>query len=254
MSEPISPEPTAPEPTAPEPTAPEPPTPEPTAPEPPTRRISSLGPVEQQALVDAIGGWRGVLDSSVPSAVFLLAFTLSHQALQLSLIAALVSGVLIAVFRVARHEPLRQVVSGLFGVGIAAAVAAYLGRGEAFFLPGLWVNVVYGGVYLMSVLVRRPVLGFVVGAATGDLFGWWRDEPFRKACSRASWVWVSMFGLRLAVQLPLYANGDVTGLGVARLLQGWPFFAIAGGISYLILRPYLKRNQDSGDIEAPAAS
>ena len=82
-----------------------------------------------------------------------------------------------------------------------------------------------------------PLLGVFVGAVTGQGMGW-RDDPKQvRAYSKASWIWVAMFLLRLAVQLPLYLAGAVVALGVARVAMGAPLFAIAAGLSWLLLRP-----------------
>ena len=66
----------------------------------------------------------------------------------------------------------------------------------------------------------------------------WRKDPRQvRDFSRASWVWVVLFSLRLAVQLPLYLADAVTALGVARIAMGIPLFAVGIWLSWLILRP-----------------
>jgi len=59
-----------------------------------------------------------------------------------------------------------------------------------------------------------------------DGFGQWRqDRALLKRYWIATWFWVAMFALRLAVQLPLYFGGSVGWLGTARLLMGVPLWA-----------------------------
>jgi hypothetical protein len=66
----------------------------------------------------------------------------------------------------------------------------------------------------------------------------WRDDPGAvRSYSRASWIWVALFSLRLAVQLPLYLASALTALGVARIAMGIPLFAIGIWLSWLVLRP-----------------
>ena len=68
----------------------------------------------------------------------------------------------------------------------------------------------------------------------------WREDPEPvRAYSRASWIWVGLFSLRLAVQLPLYLASALTALGVARVAMGIPLFAVGIWLSWLILRPTL---------------
>ena len=54
---------------------------------------------------------------------------------------------------------------------------------------------------------------------------------------RASLLWAALFGLRLAVQLPLYLAGAVVALGVARTAMGLPLFALGLWLTYRLVRP-----------------
>jgi len=66
----------------------------------------------------------------------------------------------------------------------------------------------------------------------------WRKDPRAiRRYSLASWIWVGLFSLRLAVQLPLYLADSLTALGVARIAMGLPLFAVGIWLSWLILRP-----------------
>ena len=53
---------------------------------------------------------------------------------------------------------------------------------------------------------------------------------------KASWIWVGVFPLRLAVQLPLYLAGAVVALGIAKAAMGVPIFIVAIWLTYLVLR------------------
>jgi hypothetical protein len=76
----------------------------------------------------------------------------------------------------------------------------------------------------------------------------WRKEPAQvRAYTRASWVWVALFSLRLAVQLPLYLASALTALGVARIAMGIPLFAVGIWLSWLILRPLLHPGTPESD-------
>ena len=85
--------------------------------------------------------------------------------------------------------------------------------------------------------MRWPLLGVIVAALRGGDMEWRKDPKAMRAYSRASWVWVALFSLRLAVQLPLYLAGALTALGVARIAMGIPLFAVGIWLSWLILRP-----------------
>ena len=209
--------------------------------------------VDRRMLDQAIGGWRGMVDSGLPAAVFVIAYLITSQQLRPSVIAALVAGLLIAVVRLARHESLQQVVAGFFGVAISAFVATRTGKAENYFLIGILINVAYMLVYLISCIVRWPLLGVVIGYIRGDATGWRKDPRQYRAYATASWIWVAMFGLRLVIQLPMYFAGAVGMLGVAKLALGWPFFLLAAYLSYRIIHPVLNEVDAQAAIVASAA-
>jgi hypothetical protein len=206
----------------------------------PPAAVGSIG-VDRQLLDQAIGGWRGLIDSGVPTAVFVIAYILTGQQLRPSLVAAVASGVVIAVLRLLRREPLQQVLAGFVGVAISAFVAERTGDAANYFLTGILINIAYGGAYLVSILVRWPLMGLVVGYFRGDATGWRADRQQYVAYLTASWIWVAMFALRLLVQVPLYLAGAVGLLGAARLLMGWPMFLLAAYLTYRVLHPVLSR-------------
>lgn len=189
----------------------------------------------EQLLSSAIGGWRGLIDSSLPGAVFLLAYLLDGQALGPAVSAAVASGAVIAVLRLVRRESLQQVVSGFVGIAFAAWLASRTGRAEDFYLPGLFTTAAYGVGLTVSCLVGHPLLGYGVGAATGDLTGWRQVPEQRRAYTLATWFFAALFAVRIAVQVPLYLAGQVEALGIAKLALGWPLFALAAWLSYRVI-------------------
>ncbi len=201
----------------------------------------------ERILLDrAIGGWRGLIDSAVPTLVFLTVYVFSGNVLGTALVAALVAGVLIALWRVIRREPLRQILTGFVGLAIAAAFAQFTGRPENFFLPGFLVNVVYGSAFLISILVRWPLLGVVLGFVTGERTAWRSDPKLRRAYTAASWIWVGVFFSRLIVQLPLYFAGALGALGTVKIVMGWPFFLAGAYFTYRLLAPILREKRTEG--------
>jgi hypothetical protein len=191
-----------------------------------SERFPTSGLVTREALID----------SGLPTIVFVTVYALNGQVLGPALLAALGCGAVLAVVRLARREKLANVVAGFVAVGIAAWLANRTGRAEDYFLPGILINGAYVLAYLVSILVRWPLLGVLVGLATGEGMGW-RQVPFLlRAYTLASWFWVAMFGARLAVQLPLYLSGEVVALGVARVVMGWPLFLLCLWMSWIVIK------------------
>lgn len=189
---------------------------------------------QRDILVSALGGRRGLLDSGLPGIVFVVVFTATS--LTPALWAAVAVGAVLTVARLARRETLQHALAGFVGVAVAAFIARRTGRAEDFFLPGLFINAGYAAAYVVSILVRWPLIGVVVGPLVGEGTGWRADRRRLRAYTLCSWIWVAMFAVRLAVQLPLYLAGWVVALGVARLALGWPLFLLAGWLCYLVLR------------------
>lgn len=192
---------------------------------------------EAVLLERALGGWRGMIDSALPSVVFIVVYMLDGRVLQPALIAALGTGAVILVLRLLRRQPLTQVLAGFAGVAISAYVSSRTGEARDFFLWGLIVNVAYGAAFLVSLLVRWPLMGVVVGAITGDPTGWRKEPDLRRVFAAATWVWVFVFGARIVVQVPLYLAGWVGALGTAKIIMGWPLFLFGAYITYRLLRP-----------------
>ncbi|MFN8156817.1 MAG: DUF3159 domain-containing protein [Candidatus Nanopelagicales bacterium] len=189
----------------------------------------------EQLMAQAVGGWRGMLDSSLPSALFLVVYVVDGQQLAPAVWTAVAAGVVIAVLRLARRQSVQQVLSGFVGLAFCAWLASRTGRAEDFYLPGLITNLAYGLVLAISCVVGHPLLGYAVGAATGDLTGWRSVPEQRRAYALATWFFVGVFTVRLLVQVPLYLAGAVAALGTAKLILGWPLFALAAYLAFRVI-------------------
>jgi Protein of unknown function (DUF3159) len=190
---------------------------------------------EQFSLQGAIGGPRGLVESILPMTVFSIVWAFSHD-IPRSVLAALVPSVILAVWRLVAREPLTQAVSGVLGIALGAGIALYTGRAQDFFVPGIVKNVGLGAVYAVSALVRWPLVGLLLGFTLGEDLHWRRVRPRMRVYQQATWVWAGVFALRAAVQGRLYAAGDATALGFVNVVLGLPLFAVAVGLTWLLVR------------------
>ena len=187
------------------------------------------------SLIDAFGGVRGMVDMTVPGFVFVLVYTITKE-LALSSWSAVGVTVLLALIRVARRETLKHAFGGVLGVAIGAFIAMKSGKAEDFYLPSMLYGVALGLVYLVSVLVRWPLIGVMLGPILGENMTWRTQNPGRLAAyTKATWVWIALFALRAAILFPLYWANKVTWLGVAKIGLGVPPWLIAIYLSWLIL-------------------
>ncbi len=190
---------------------------------------------DRAKIVTALGGKRGLIDSGLPSLLFLIAFNVSHK-LNFSIIAALILSALLTVMRLVKRETLQHAISGLVGIAICALLARHSGKAKDFYLPGLITNVGYGILYSFLNLIGWPIMGLILGPLLGENLHWRKDPARRAAYMRAGWLWVALFIARLAVQYPLYRSNQINALGTARLIMGYPLFIAAGWGTWQILR------------------
>jgi Protein of unknown function (DUF3159) len=203
----------------------------------PDRRPGDDGPT----LVQILGGRSGALDASVPPVAFVAGFGIANVAGSPSALlwgggVALGSGAVLGGVRLAQGKRPAAVLAGLLGVGAAVLVALYTGRAVDFFLLQIASNAVSALAWAVSIAVRWPLLGLVVGTALGQRTRWRRDPDLLRGYRRASWVWVAQYVVRLAVFIPLYLAGSVYGLGVARLVLTWPLVLASLALSWPVLR------------------
>jgi Protein of unknown function (DUF3159) len=187
-----------------------------------------------QALLEQMGGISGLIYSSLPVLVFVPVS--SFFGLVPAISAALGVATLILIWRLIRKESLQPAVSGFFAVGVSALIAYIVGESKGYFLLGIWSSLLYAAVFAVSVLIRRPVVGYVWVWVNGRDKGWRKIRKAVFAFDVATLTWVAVFGARFVVQNHLY-DEDRTGLlGVARIAMGWPLTAVAALVTYLAIR------------------
>ena len=192
---------------------------------------------DRAKVVNALGGKKGLIDSGLPSILFLIVFNLADD-LRTALYAAVATSALLTIIRLAKKDTIQHVISGFIGVAFCAYLANRTGNATDFFLPKFLTNLVYGTIYLIANLVGWPILGLVLGPILGENLTWRKHPQRKKAYIRAGWLWVAMFYIRLLVQVPIYLSGpeNLNLLGSVNLAMGYPLFAAAAWGSWLIIK------------------
>ncbi|SFR76505.1 Protein of unknown function [Agromyces sp. CF514] len=195
-------------------------------------------------LLKAVGGVRGLLEALLPGLVFLVTYavltSLAGWATQDALVPALAASVgLAVVFTIARivtkGQP-TQAIAGLIGVLASAALSLWSGDARDNYVLGFFTNAAYALALLVSLLVRWPAIGIIVGFLMGDGTAWRQDRRKMRAAQFLTIVWIGLFAARLIVQVPLYLVDNVAALGVSRLLMGVPLYALVLVFSWLVVR------------------
>jgi len=192
---------------------------------------------DRDKVVNALGGKKGLIDSGLPSVLFLIVFNIADN-LRTALYAAVITSALLTILRLIKKDTIQHVISGFIGVAFCAYLANRTGNATDFFLPKFLTNLVYGTVYLIGNVAGWPILGLVLGPILGENLLWRKNPERKKAYIRAGWLWVAMFYLRLLVQVPIYLSGpeNMNLLGSVNLAMGYPLFAAAAWGSWLIIK------------------
>lgn len=190
---------------------------------------------DKAKVLAAFGGKKGLIDSGIPSVIFLIVFNVTDE-LQSALVASVAVSAVLTIIRLAMRETIQHAVSGLIGSLICAWFANRTGNASDLYLPKLLTNLGYGSVYLIANLAGWPILGLLLGPILGENLQWRKDPARARAYKRASWLWVGMFFIRIAVQYPIYRSGNVNLLGTVNLAMGYPLFLATAYGSWMILK------------------
>lgn len=187
-----------------------------------------------QALLDQMGGISGLIYSSLPVVVFVPVS--SAFGLPSAIAAALAVAALVLFWRLVRRDSVQPAVSGFIGVGFCALIAWFVGAAKGYFLLGIWMSLAWAVVFTVSVLIRRPVVGYVWSWVNGHGYRWRSVRRAVTAFDVATLTWVAVFGARFLVQQHLY-DADQTGwLAAARIAMGWPLTAVAALATYAAIK------------------
>jgi hypothetical protein len=216
---------------------------------------------DRHAVLEQLGGWRGMLDASLPTVAFLVGNTIGG--LRAGIWAAVVAGLLVFALRLVRRESIQQAVSGLLAVVVAVAIASASGHARDYFLLGILRNAAVGVVLIGSIPVRWPLVGvfaeFLAPSHLGEMAGhtmpslpslrrraggavapaaaaesgppspgapperhWRQDRRMVRTYGWLTLLWGATFLLRVVVAGLLYHSNAVGWLGTASLLLGLP--------------------------------
>lgn len=214
-------------------------------------RRSSLGKVPPGetptagALLSAMGGVRGLVESILPGLGFLVVFTITKDLLP-SVLAPLAVSLVFIVLRLVMRQPVTTAIAGALGVGISAALALITNDANNNFVPGFFINGGGALVMIVSLLARRPFVGLIVSLLLND--DDWRKNPAKvRVATVATILWTALSLLRLAVQLPLYLAQATEALAATKLVMGVPLYAALLWVTWLLVRTAWRAREAPAD-------
>jgi Protein of unknown function (DUF3159) len=192
-------------------------------------------PSMSEQISEQLGGVRGLIESSVPVLAFVLLNVVlgdtvlgleKRTALYWAIAGAVGTAVLIGIYRLTRKEPVRHAVNGIFGIAIGAYLAYRSGDAKDFYLPGILITLAQVAVFVLSVVVRRPIIGYVWGVlANKGRHDWFENRRLFRTFQWLTLVWAGSLFVRAGVQGWLYLQDQATAIGVVRILISWPIYA-----------------------------
>lgn len=214
-------------------------------------------------LSKALGGKRGMVEAAVPTLTFTIGYVVTSELGQ-SITAAVVVALFLGLIRLVQRSSPQYVITSLFGIGVAALFAMRSGNAADAFLPGIIYNAVYAVVLTVTILIRWPAIGLMIGPFIGhkEDFTSWRSNPaVVKLASRLTWLLVLPCVIRVLVQYPLWF-ADNQGwadtfaiLGFSKVAMGWPLQVAAfAGMVWVLARGRTPLDQERGDFEQETAS
>ena len=192
-------------------------------------------PSMSEQISEQLGGVRGLIESSLPVLIFVMLNVIlgdtvvgleKRTALYWAIGGAVFTALAIGAFRLARKQPVRHAVNGLFGIAIGAFLAWRTGNAEDFYLPGILLTFAQAAALLISVMVRKPIIGYVWGImANKGQQDWFGNARLFKTFQWLTLVWVVSLSLRAGIQFVLWQMGEANALGIVRILISWPIYA-----------------------------
>lgn len=200
--------------------------------------------VNAKSLLESVGGLQGLIETTLPSFLYVVTFAFSRSVF-ISVSVVAIAVLALTVRHIVKKRPLTQLVGSLLGIGLAIYLTLRPGaQAGDFYLKDFWINGAYGSVLLLSVIVRWPIIGVLVGFLAGQGLTWRKDRRKVRFFDLVTLLWVGLFAVRLAVELPLYLLGDIVTLGFIKLVLGLPFYLTMVWVSWRLLRKVITPEQD----------
>lgn len=203
--------------------------------------VDGVHRLDHKSLIAGMGGVQGIVESVLPGLVFVIVY-----AIWLNQVAAVVSAVSISVAfilaRLLRKQSALNAVFGLLGIGLSAFLALREGgSGRDYFLNGIVTNAAYGAVFALSLIIRFPLVGLIIGFILGEGINWRKNKYEMRIFTAATFVLFAVFAVRLLVEVPLYIADQLESLAIAKLVLGLPLYVTGLWLNWLLVRGVLHR-------------
>lgn len=160
------------------------------------------------------------VDTIVPPIVYLLMNNLFT--LKIAIGSSLILAVMFSIYRLFKKESILYALLGISGVVIASVFALFSDNSTNYFLPKIiGSGFLFLGI-LISLLIGRPAAAILSHLSRGWTFSWFMRKDIKPAYQEVTIAWGVLVLIRTLLQLYLYQRGNLTELGWASILLGFP--------------------------------
>lgn len=160
------------------------------------------------------------IDALIPPIVYLIGNNLFG--LKAGVILALSLALILGLTRLVKKESIMYALGGIGGVAIASGFALMAGNAANYFIPKILGSGALFLVSLISVLAGRPLASIVSHVSRGWDWDWFKRKDIKPAYREVTIVWTILFLARMSLQIFLYKRGNLSELGWASILLGFP--------------------------------
>lgn len=192
------------------------------------------------ALLKAMGGVRGLVESILPGLAFLVIFTITHE-LVISVLVPVALAMVFVIVRAITRTPWTSALAGVIGLALSAGLALITGNAADNFVLGFFLNGAFLLALVVSLIVRWPLIGVIVSLIRSEGGAWREDRAKFRVAFIASLLWIGLFALRLGVELPLYFADNTAALATLKLILGVPLYAGMLWVTWLLVRTVYAR-------------
>lgn len=160
------------------------------------------------------------IDALIPPIVYLIINNLAG--LKVAVISALSIALIIALFRILKKESILYALGGIGGVALASGFALISDNAANYFLPKIFGSAGLFILLAISIFIGKPAAAILSHLSRGWNFDWFLREDIKPAYQEVTIAWTILVFIRMILQIILYKRGNLTELGWASILLGFP--------------------------------
>lgn len=160
------------------------------------------------------------VDALIPPIIYLISN--NFFSLKAAAFLAMTTAILFAFYRLIKKENIIYALGGIGGVGLASIFALFSDNAANYFLPKIIGSAALFLVFLISIFIGKPAAAVLSHLTRGWTFSWFMRENIKPAYQEVTIAWSILVFVRLSLQVILYQRANLTELGWASILLGFP--------------------------------